>query len=431
VLYCQSDDSSNDAKKPICDTNGAEAAMKAAMPSTGPLNFKLAADSTSYTPGNPISLTLTADSGFEGFLLYAESSTAPGKKVGSFQVPPKFQNNQARCPGSETPNSVLTHTKGAKYDASQTFTFTPPAAGGDLTFHAILTNSKGAGYVYTVDSKALSLKASGGEASPSPAGGKDASGKPIGGSTEPPKDTKDTTTPAKTEEKKSHEVEAGPSPPPPVPIPENQPAGKPSADAPAPAEGSTNSSETTPTTPGKNSISKPELSWAEILNDKNLGQGSVGSMDISGDKTLGGDSSKTNTTQPPVPSPKEESKNSNTPQPGVSSKSEPSSGGVGSGTAAIPASDIINPNGPLSQQLPQAPAIVPPSVPGKQTESKSPASIQGSIPSTISGKHEAGHVKKCKSKKHREAEAMTLGDECNEPPIKIVKVIKTIIVKNC
>ena len=133
--------------------------MKGSMPNAGPLNFKLTSESTSYTPGKPISLTLTADSQFDGFLFYAESSAAPGKRVGSFTVPPKFQNNQARCKNSETANSVLTHTSGQKYEATQKFTFTPPAAGGDLTFHVIVTNKGDKGFTYTVNGKALQLKA--------------------------------------------------------------------------------------------------------------------------------------------------------------------------------------------------------------------------------------------------------------------------------
>ena len=108
-------------------------------------------------------------------------------------------------------------------------------------------------------------------------------------------------------------------------------------------------------------------------------------------------------------------------------------GDVGFGTAAIPVSETMNPNEPVSQRLPQAPVIQQPSAPGKKPESKSPAfSPSDSLPSTISGKHEGGHVKKCKSKKHREAAAITLeGQNCDEPPMKVVKVIKTVIFKNC
>ncbi|KAI9206336.1 reeler domain-containing protein [Polychytrium aggregatum] len=130
---------------PLCDVNGAGAKISASPMGANARDLKaanvysFAVDKSQYSSGDKIQVKMSGSESFKGFLLYAQGTADPTKRVGSFNIPSGFQSNMANCPTSVEPNAALTHTTGKLYNAEQMFDFTAPdASTGDICFNAIV-----------------------------------------------------------------------------------------------------------------------------------------------------------------------------------------------------------------------------------------------------------------------------------------------------
>ncbi|XP_056017910.1 putative ferric-chelate reductase 1 isoform X2 [Ostrea edulis] len=102
-----------------------------------PTDYKITASANSYTPGDSLTVTITAQNGqqFKGYLLRAQDETT-GKTLGTFSV---VGGGKIQC--GPTGNQAVTHTSGA-WKTAESFTWTAPAdASGNIVFMASIVKS--------------------------------------------------------------------------------------------------------------------------------------------------------------------------------------------------------------------------------------------------------------------------------------------------
>jgi hypothetical protein len=128
-----------------CDVANFVAIHEAAQVGNG--GFEITVSSTTYEPGQPLTITLSHPTGgtFRGLLLYGFDASAGPDRVGSFLFPAGYAAVSLGCPGD--PNGTLGQTDNSVKATPVDFIWTPPSGAGSVTFVAMVVVDLNAYYV--------------------------------------------------------------------------------------------------------------------------------------------------------------------------------------------------------------------------------------------------------------------------------------------